>query len=412
MLEYRDSNLEIVETCLKIVAQYIGKSLLCLFRVCSPSVWIDISLIVNDSYMRLILEYLKVPELRNAACQTLIEIVCKGMPLGEDKFNLINALNLPRIIAELDFADDEEFVEQVAKLVNFAGLELVRVYSNVSAELQASVYPLIEQFLQFMLRFLADDYDDTSSAVFPFATEYIALLKKARGQRNENPLLDSQVEFLSSFIRVVTRKMQYDAEWSDEPDPEDVAMFAELRQKLKTFHDSVYVLDSGLFISITHNLIHEILEKYVKMGPAGVPWPEAELCLHLLYIQAEVSKSPPQYLNNADSNLTLTPLAELIVKAITSNISAYPRKLIPAQYFELVIRYYQFFEVRPDLIPTVLEAFLDERGCHHPKESHRARVWYLFQRFIKSARSRLKSFEEQILRSIEVSSASWIDAFV
>ncbi len=75
---------------------------------------------------------------------------------------------------------------------------------------------------------------------------------------------------------------------------------------------------------------------------------------------------------------------------------------MPLIFFENVVRYYQFFEVQPDYIPTILEAFVDSRGLHNVVLQIRVRSWYLFHRYVKLLKSRMGPYVENVLTSIQV----------
>lgn len=75
---------------------------------------------------------------------------------------------------------------------------------------------------------------------------------------------------------------------------------------------------------------------------------------------------------------------------------------MPLTFFENVARYYQFFEVQPDCIPTALEAFVDSRGLHNAILQIRTRSWYLFHRFVKLLKSRMGLYVETVLTNIQV----------
>lgn len=82
------------------------------------------------------------------------------------------------------------------------------------------------------------------------------------------------------------------------------------------------------------------------------------------------------------------------------DISAYPHPSCALQYFENMTRYYQFFEVRSELLPQALGTFVDTRGLHHPVKQIRTRCWYLFQRFVRSLKPKLEPYIENVLSSI------------
>jgi exportin-T len=122
----------LIRLCLSVIGQWIGKI--------SPSpsslpanhveAWIDITLIVNDSYMTLVYRFLGHSGLRTAASETLANILSKKMN-SSDKLQLITLLNLNQVINSLETDEDVEFSEALARLVNVQGLELTRIISEV-----------------------------------------------------------------------------------------------------------------------------------------------------------------------------------------------------------------------------------------------------------------------------------------
>jgi len=62
---YENSQPELVCLCLDVIGLYIA--------------WIDINLIANDRIVPVLLRFLKMPLLRESACDCITEIVHKGM---------------------------------------------------------------------------------------------------------------------------------------------------------------------------------------------------------------------------------------------------------------------------------------------------------------------------------------------
>ncbi|OAD74660.1 hypothetical protein PHYBLDRAFT_180902 [Phycomyces blakesleeanus NRRL 1555(-)] len=383
--EFRLTNHNIAQLALKNIGAYIA--------------WMDISLVVNDQVMRALYELLSDPNLRIAASECLADVVSKGM-LPLDKLNVIQMLNLADTLGRLDLSDPE-FVEQTARLVNTLGIELCKIYmdSTVGPEGKAATYALIEQILPYLLKFLADEYDDTSTALFAFVNDMLSIYKKQK--KAMQPFTQSQQEFLRSLLSVVIMKMKYDedTEWGNEEDePEEEALFAELRKNLRIFADHIAAISNELYIGYVHSVVMETLSKY-KSG-AELDWREVELCLYVLYTYGEaLPKAAMQFVNGNDS-ASLTPLGELVSEMVMSNISAYPHPSAPLQFFENITRYYQFFEHRADHLPQALAAFVDTRGLHHPLNQIRSRCWYLFQRFVKMLKPKMGPYVETLLSSI------------
>jgi exportin-T len=65
---------------------------------------------------------------------------------------------------------------------------------------------------------------------------------------------------------------------------------------------------------------------------------------------------------------------------------------------EICVRYYQFFEQNPQLIPKVLENFVTLTHSSHVKV--RSRSWYLFQRLVKHLRAQLGNVSYDIIQAV------------
>ncbi|KAI8365229.1 armadillo-type protein [Radiomyces spectabilis] len=384
--EYRSVNPSIAQLALKNIGAYIA--------------WMDISLVVNDQVMSALYELLGNPSLRISACECLAEVISKGMqPL--DKLSMIQMLNLTDTLGRLDLSDPE-FVEYVARLTNTLGIELCKIYTDnaVQSEAKAATWSLIEQLSPYLLKFLADEYDDTTTAVFAFVNDILSIFKKQK--RAMQPFTQTQHELLGSLLNVVIMKMKYDeeTEWgAEEEEPEEEALFIELRKNLRIFAEHIATINSELYIGYVRSVIMDTFAKY-KNGSSDLNWRDVELSLYILFTYAEaLPKIATQFVVSNDPS-TLTPLGELVSDMVASNISAYPHPSAPLQFFENVARYYQFFEHRPEQLPSVLAAFVDSRGLHHPLKQIRSRCWYLFHRFVKNLKPKMAPYVESVLSSM------------
>lgn len=101
----------------------------------------------------------------------------------------------------------------------------------------------------------------------------------------------------------------------------------------------------------------------------------------------------------------LTALGQLLSLCIGSGVSGYPHPSVTLQYFEICVRYVDFWKSTPGSIQPVFEAMLDSRGIHHQDEHVRRRCFYLFWKFIKECRPELDpELVPPILQSMRVSS--------
>ncbi|KAI8578810.1 hypothetical protein K450DRAFT_245632 [Umbelopsis ramanniana AG] len=383
--EYRTRDAGIAELALGVIGSYVA--------------WMDISLVVNDQVMTALYQMLGEEQLRIAACECLAEVVSKGMkPL--DKLSLIQMLNITDTLNQLDLSD-ADFGEHVAKLINVLGCELCQIYAEnaLPAEAKTAAYALIEKTWPFLLKFLGDEDDDSSCAVLNFVNDTLSLYKKQKKARI--PFIQSQWDFLLSLLGVIMMKMKYDedTEWSDESEePEDEALFMEMRKNLKVFADSIATINEDLYVGYIRSMVLGTLEKY-EAG-ASLDWREVELCLYTLYLFGESLGKSVMVFVDRQNDRNLTPLGELVSRMVTSGVSSYPHPSVPLQFFENAVRYYQFFEVRPEGIPQVLAAFVDARGLHHPLKQVRSRCWYLFHRYVKGLSPKMNNFVEEVLSSM------------
>jgi len=75
---------------------------------------------------------------------------------------------------------------------------------------------------------------------------------------------------------------------------------------------------------------------------------------------------------------------------VTCDVSHHPHPAVTLQYVETVVRYEKFFTTEPEHIPSVLTAFLDQRGMRNSSPLVRSRCAYLFSRFVKCLRQVLE----------------------
>jgi exportin-T len=81
-----------------------------------------------------------------------------------------------------------------------------------------------------------------------------------------------------------------------------------------------------------------------------------------------------------------------------TGLANYPHPAVQLQYMEICVRYYQFFEQNPHLIPKVLENFVQLTHNNHIKV--RSRSWYLFQRLVKHLRAQLGNVSYDIIQAV------------
>ncbi|QSL64544.1 hypothetical protein MERGE_001845 [Pneumocystis wakefieldiae] len=380
MIEYQQTNKNIVELCMKVVGKYIS--------------WIDISLIVNNSYMSFIFGLLTDKQLRNIACETLVEIISKKMK-HLDKLELIFLLNIIDHISKLNLSEDTDFTENLAKLINSQIIELVYIFgdNSLSKEAYLKVDALLFNTVPFLLRFLSDEYDETSSAVFPALTELLTLFRK---QKKIGQIESSRKDLLESILNTLIMKTKYDEslDWLNDRKTDEYIEFLEMRKKLRTFQDIISSIDYNLYCNCILHLVTNGLEKAFSEAN----WRHLELILYEVFSFGEGLKVLT-YTNNNDNN-SPTVLGQLLGMIINSEVSSYPHPSIQLHYLEIAVRYASFFEYQPSLIPKVLETMLDHRGLRHHNTYIKKRAPYLFLKYLRLLSNRIENFSETTLEAI------------
>lgn len=383
--------------------------------------WIDINLTVTPTTVPLLFSLLADPSLaiRLATSAALLRIVSKGLKEPEDKLQLIKVLSLDQVVDALEAktraqqiergADEDEgeesYREALGKLLNVLGLELSKLVEECAKpQVVAEAKQFLGRVLPIMLRFMADEYDDTCCTIFPLLQAVLGSYKRNK-KVSPGPLDESTRSFLTSLLNVVLQKMRWDKD--NDPadmDLDDVEAFEILRKDLRSFMDSVLTIEPDLVTQAIRTLVLTTLSTYRNGVP--VEWHDAELAAYLVYIFGEISKSggkgraafclapsvPKDKRKDVDySEYPLTPHGEILLALVQSQISAYPHRAVVMQFFETVARYSDFFKIRKDCIVPTLEAMVDARGLHSSDVSVRRRTYYLFHRFIREGRNDVSS---------------------
>jgi exportin-T len=378
-----DNSSEILSNTLKIIGQYIN--------------WMEISLFIDNKYINLIFQYLNKQSQRIDCCQTLVEIISKKMkPLN--KLQLISLLDLTTIVNSIDLHGDTdvEFMENVAKLLNQMGIELIIVLENEPSLIQETNQQFIKLWpLVFSL--LSHEFDDVSQQVFPFIQQYLLLSKKL-------PVLSS-IDLLSTLLNKVILKMKYDDDDDGLDDDDGDEMFVEMRSKLKTFQDTIAILNPELYAEAIPIVINESIFN----SDAKVDWRKFELGLFELGNYADSLRNnlinvPKPEINRSKPYMIFQ---EFLIKLIESDFLInvnHPK--IQLKFFELVVKHYTFLNNQSNqqhLVSRLIEIFSSPLGLFNENEKVRLRCWYLFFRFVKLTKPALnnEAFVEDLVGKLQ-----------
>ncbi|PIA15867.1 Xpo1-domain-containing protein [Coemansia reversa NRRL 1564] len=407
LLHLSDSRPDLTEGVLRLMGAYVS--------------WIDINLVVNQSFMRILFGLLRIPALRCAACRCLVDIVGKGMRSME-KLSLLQFLGIVDAMKQLEISDTE-FANEVGKLANVTGIELKAVWMDkgaITSDAAAAAETMLEQLLPLLLSFLSHKSPEVISSVFPVVNDLLAVYKKM--QRDSVALNANQQEFLTKLLPVLVDKLQYsdDYTWPSPTDAafgdndgsldedDDEAMFNELRHNLRVFIDAIGQIAPELYNSVILATAKGIFEQCNQHGVSfdqgnkghgQLGWIRAELGIYLTQAYGELLSSSrglrfgaPKHGQSGTGNQvndaisggpSVESLKNLLSMMIQSNVVSSTHPSIAPIYFENVVRFGGYFEVQREAVAPVLTAFLGNTGVHHPYNTVRPRIWYFLHRFVK-----------------------------
>ncbi|KAI1643831.1 Xpo1-domain-containing protein [Daldinia loculata] len=399
LAQYGNQDDAIIEMTLKVIGKWAS--------------WIDISLIINDGMLSLILPLVgrsnnsgSEDKVRDAAVEAFTEIVGKKMRPA-DKAEMISFLNLRDIISQIiaspplnEFKGtpryDTDLGEAVAKLVNTVVADIVRVLEDRSTDdsTRAKSNQLLHEFIPFLLRFFSDEYDEVCSTVIPSLTDVLAYFRKL------SELPPSFSETLPPILNAIIMKMRYDetSSWGNEDEQTDEAEFLELRKRLQVLQKTVAAVDQNLYVEVLSNLVANTFQTLDERG-SQMDWRDVDLALHEMSLFGELAM-PNQGLGpkSQPSPVASERLMAMMTKMVQSGIANFPHPAILLNYMEICVRYCAFFETQPALIGQVLENFV--RLVHQDHVRIRTRSWYLFHRFVKHLRAQVGNVAETVIQSI------------
>ena len=324
--QWRDQNLSISDMCLKVIGHWAS--------------WIDIALVIDQALLNQIFHLIgrtnrseadnAYDRVRNAAIETLTEIVGKKMPVA-DKIDMIVFLDLETIISQLikspllhdlqaSSGYDTDLAETVARLVNNTTYDIVKALDTESVEprTRQRAEGLMQVFLPHLLRFLADEYDEICSTVIPSLTDLLTFLRKDANARGSPA--PHYAAMLPPILNAIVLKMRYDetASWGNEDEQTDEAEFQELRKRLHVLQQAVAAVDEELYIDVIKQLILGIFERLSQQA-GQIDWRDLDLALHEIFLFGDLAvKHGGLYMKGQPNNVPAETLIGMVKKMVES----------------------------------------------------------------------------------------------
>ncbi|KAG2385530.1 hypothetical protein C9374_003345 [Naegleria lovaniensis] len=386
---------QVVSTFYTILsAKHLALSNHCLTTMSNYIDWIDINLVTTEQFVQLFYQFLTMNEFRTNTCKCLCVMVEKGMN-DNDKLKLITSLQIPQILLNtvVDSNNDEQFAESVSELAAGVSNQLLEISSrpNQDYQLQSSASKILQDIFPFVLALFADADDQVSSSVIKFLNDFVSVIKKSKTLQFET--LQTQ---LHEMLTTIQKKAKFTEDFKFDPSQQDdyETGFLEYRRELFVLYKNIGIIAPDLMKHFIHALTNHTIGNLNVLGFA-----DAEICLTLLYITAEVF---PDMINRPNINQQENIFFNLLLQIVGSNISSFPHSSIQLAYFEVLSRYASLVPKFPDdVISSMLQSFVDERGLRNTNPQVQGRAKFLFSKFSKPLRERLSGFIEPLFVSLK-----------
>ncbi|GAM23232.1 hypothetical protein SAMD00019534_064070 [Acytostelium subglobosum LB1] len=375
LVHYHQTNPHLANMALQNIKHYVG--------------WIDINLIVNDRFIQLFFKLLNVMPLREEVCDCFKEIIYKGMD-PSSKLLLIQKLQIKDIV-NLVALDDLDFVVKIGSLVNLTGMEVLRGLESVAGNQEKRVEgadKLLDDFLELLVKFLNNEYNEVSTTVMPFSALYITKLK------NVKPLNEKQLQHVTLLVQIIRNKMKYKKEFDfGNPEGEDEVQFAEFRKDLSNQFRNIFRICPEMVGSFVQTMIANITQ-----DPDHYQFTDIEVAIYLLFQMGEGITATPED--------TMKPFEKffgsMVILLAGSRIITFElHQIVSLTYFETVVRYAKYVPHDPQNLGMILSAFLDQRGLLNSNTLVRSRAGYLLNKLVKQLKTQLFPYINNIIEALK-----------
>ncbi|VDK42905.1 unnamed protein product [Anisakis simplex] len=355
-----EGNVKARELCLDAIACYVD--------------WISIELIANDTMIPLIIGCLDDEEISESAVRAICAIIEKGMD-AQKKFSLVSALCVVLQQAgslSINAESDSDEVMRNGILLSAIGCALIECHNRFDKDSELSSRnecdDLLEKTLPPALFTLSHEDLEASETVIEFLREFVNMLKG-------EPLSQPHEAFLIELIRLLVKRYRTPKDIDLEKDGENEVEFMEYRKQLRSLMSSVGTLKPDLIVSSLGPLVYSLCNEWASSEVRQI-----EAVLSLVYSLAEIIQS--SFLSNNDD--ISTRAKALILQVLSSEVTKSGASVVSTTFFEIVCRYDRILVANPKPLRSILEAFVD--SLTHPSARVRARIVYLFCRFVKAHR--------------------------
>ncbi|KAG6395676.1 hypothetical protein SASPL_141800 [Salvia splendens] len=376
---YKNSNPDLCSSVLESMRKYVS--------------WMDIGLIANDAFTKLLFELMLAEglpsQLRAAASGAVLAVVSKRMEF-KSKLALLQSLQISMVFRLVADDSGSEVVSGVASLLTGYAVEVLECSKHLKPEDGREVsVELLNEVLPSVFTIIQNGEVDSTFSIVHFLSVYVGTMK------NHSTLTDRQLLHLSQILEVIRVQIQFDPMYRNNLDildkigQQEADSMAEFRKDLFVLLRSV----GRVAPDLTQVFIKNSLGNSVSSSEdRNVE--EVEASLSLFY---ELGES----LNGDAMRTGSGLLGELLPMLLSTRFPCHSNRLVAHVYLDTITRYMKLVSENTQYIPVVLHAFLDERGIHHPNVNVSRRASYLFMRVVRLLKAKLVPYIETILQSLQ-----------
>ncbi|XP_051147968.1 exportin-T-like isoform X2 [Andrographis paniculata] len=377
---YRNSNHELCVCVLDSMRRFVS--------------WIDIGLIANDAFVRLLFELILtdglLDQLRAAAVGVILAVVAKRMMDFKSKLSLLQSLQMGRIFSLVTGDSDSELTCSVASLVAGYATEVLECSKRLNAENGKELsLELLNEVMPSVFYVMQHCEAELVPSIVQFLSAYVGTMKSA------SSLSESHVFHLGKILEIIHALVQFDPAYRNNLDVLD-KVGREEQDRMMEFRKDFFVLlrsISRVAPDLTRLFIRNSLGSAItSSGDRNIEEVEASLSLLFAYGESLTDEAI-----RTGGGL----LGELIPLLLTTRFTCHSNRLVAFVYLDTVSRYMRFVSENVQYIPMALGVFLDERGIHHSNVNVSLRASYLFTRFVKLLKAQLVPYIETILQSLQ-----------
>jgi exportin-T len=215
---------------------------------------------------------------------------------------------------------DTDLAETVAKLVNITTTDIVKALDNDSVDTatKEKANNLLQGFLQHILRYFSDEYDEICSTIIPSMNDLLSYFRKVT---KKNPALASQhTPMLLPILKAIIAKMRYDetSSWGNEDDQTDEAEFQELRKRLNVLQQIIASSNEQLYVEVVTEVVRSTFDNLRQSG-AQLDWRDLDLALHEMFLFGDLAvRSGGLYTKAKPNNTAAERLIEMMLRMVES----------------------------------------------------------------------------------------------